>query len=1339
MPLQGSTLFKQNDSNDISLQKLSPDLRDKALSGEKGMVTVCALLGEGHSIEHLMARSVRSRRIGRLQWETGEIAFANLEKLAGARGVVSVFSMDTYQPVKSRSPLSPAPEIAGIPLKRVSLSPGPSVETVQVKNIHNVEKAWQKGYTGSGVTVAVVDTGVDFGHPDLQGTQSRITSGDYAGWPFSYETLSGFNYALSGLTIGPDNYWNVYLGTYYSQTLPIDHIHRKDGFCTGTLTVAAYGAPDPISLEFRWPDRSKSGNYRYSVHPDYYILYAGYLMKLGYASSFAPPFLLVTDETTAGIYDTVYVDMDFDGDFSDEKPMRKGDELAGADLFDEYGDPGTDGTWDLSAGMLTWISDGIHTPPGVNAVYPDQAPIPKQGEMICFVCDAATHGTGVAGDVSAQGVITDPAGQGAANPLFAGSGDTGGVGGSVLRGMAPDASIAAFQNGFRLPYDSFTLAALGFDGKEGTGDEAQIVNNSWGDSSVIADGWDATSRFVFELNRDAAPNLAVLFATGNGGSGYGTVTSPNGGSIIGVGACTSFGNLLDFGLVCPCQFNWGDVIFWSNRGPGAAGDIAPDIVAVGASGSAPYPLNRWLLLKSGSYFVNGESAYRSFGGTSMACPVSAGILALATQAFHETNGRFPDWREAKSLLSNGARDLSYEVLVQGSGKLDADRSTDAASGKTWSVTPVQWVAGDYRGEKHEAFPAILKPGQNAGIDFNIANPTTETINIHASDFTLQRIHETSFDLTITTGPVSLYYLPSYVMDITSEIEKYDPDLLRVQVVFPFSDFNPNGDLTVDNAWQVMLLDWTDWNGDGNLWEDLNGNGIMDATEIDFKEPEGALEYNRFSYSDPVSDYLETSVGRDSLSRRHDGVFLGFQRILGNRAGNCRVRLSFYRHTDWDWIALSPETASIPPGGNQQIFASIQVPAGARFGVFQGKIMIGDGTSSRTIPVLAHVAAGSTNFRFGSASLEEPIGPLPYDNGHLLGGFDWNWRYESGDWRFFYFDVPDGSSRPGRKIVVDTTWKHIQTDVDTWIFGPEADEYSSVDPAFFGPFSMTLLGGSRDMYQGHGKFKFHTLTGGPRELISSELRDGLNLVALHNVLYAGLEHGEPFTGKVYSLETDPWPVSVTGSSGSWEQDFQSGEEITGGISVRAFGWYKPRVLKNQPIFQDDPGDPCTGSWFRSLELSRCKLLEIATSGTADMDIDLFLFIDDGDRIWECPGGGDIEAAKSTTPDAMESIRINNPPDGLYWVLVHGWKVPGTGGRPFDISIDAVQGDDLVVEGLPSGAIPGGAPVSFTVKWEGGPMGKSEARLFIDTPEFPGILEVPVHLENPIPPLNELVLY
>ncbi len=66
--------------------------------------------------------------------------------------------------------------------------------------------------------------------------------------------------------------------------------------------------------------------------------------------------MLVVDEAVAGVYDTVYVDLDTDYDFTDEKPVTK-------DSPEIYRDMDGDGYADISGGLLVWISDGANTPP----------------------------------------------------------------------------------------------------------------------------------------------------------------------------------------------------------------------------------------------------------------------------------------------------------------------------------------------------------------------------------------------------------------------------------------------------------------------------------------------------------------------------------------------------------------------------------------------------------------------------------------------------------------------------------------------------------------------------------------------------------------------------------------------------------------------------------------------------------------------------------------------------------------------------------------------------------------------------------------------------------------
>jgi len=179
-----------------------------------------------------------------------------------------------------------------------------------------VEDAWDMGYTGEGVKVAVMDSGVDFATPDLIGTQARVTnaSSPYYGWPLVIDIDSLAHYIQ-----GSENFL---VQSQYADTT--------------STNVSGYQVTGT----------SKSGIYHIGAHPDSHL-----------AQFYGQPIkVLLVDERTPNTYDTVYVDLNNNHDFRDDKPCRKGDEIS-------YWDRENDGYPDESGGMIYFIADGkTHLP-----------------------------------------------------------------------------------------------------------------------------------------------------------------------------------------------------------------------------------------------------------------------------------------------------------------------------------------------------------------------------------------------------------------------------------------------------------------------------------------------------------------------------------------------------------------------------------------------------------------------------------------------------------------------------------------------------------------------------------------------------------------------------------------------------------------------------------------------------------------------------------------------------------------------------------------------------------------------------------------------------------------
>src|SRR5438445_6599915 len=300
---------------------------------------------------------------------------------------------------------------------------------------------------------------------------------------------------------------------------------------------------------------SASGIFHLGLHPDF-------TLGSDYGEFVA---VLVSDSTTPGVYDTVHVDLDDNHAFGNDKAAT----VASPEI---WADTNGDGLADLSGGLIYFIGDGTHPIPYsdvMGARYGPPVPIPGSGDLAALqIGDVLAPGGGDHGTLCASSIV-------AQNKT-----------GAVL-GFAPQAKLISVGNiyagGFF--YDMFTFVGEGYDGTPGTGDEAQVASASFGFSGTFEDGWDFTARWV-EFNSLLHADTVFAVSSGNGGHGFGTVTSPSSSSgVISVGASTSYSGTEPYPIGAADaggHSTFGDVPPWSHRGPSTLGTSKPDVVTVGA-------------------------------------------------------------------------------------------------------------------------------------------------------------------------------------------------------------------------------------------------------------------------------------------------------------------------------------------------------------------------------------------------------------------------------------------------------------------------------------------------------------------------------------------------------------------------------------------------------------------------------------------------------------------------------------------------------------------------------------------------------------------------------------
>jgi hypothetical protein len=605
------------------------------------------------------------------------------------------------------------------------------------------------------------------------------------------------------------------------------------------------------------------------------------------------------------------------------------------------------------------------------------------------------------------------------------------------------------------------------------------------------------------------------------------------------------------------------------------------------------------------------------------------------------------------------------------------------------------------------FANLLHPSQRATASFTVHNSHDTAIEVALSPHRLVKFGSTALDWDTSQLDEEDEYdfdLPNYLLEITDLVPE-GTDLLVVRLIQPLAEIDPDSDYDAESQWRFMPYDWSD-DGDGEFWSDLDGNGTVNAGELD---PDDA--YIRFTYDKNVGTSQELRVQRP-LERMHDGIWLGLQHSQTDQAvpeSHFQVRLEFYRHEIWDWIDV-PAVVQIGAGGSADFEASMTVPADARFGVHQGALWLDGGDAHSTLPVSVVVAArlGTEALVFGGSN-----STTPYENGTVGGFFSWTARAYDGDWRFFFFDVPAQQANDSN-LVVHTSWQDPPlTDLDTIVLGPvRGGRYSTEDPDRYGPYRLDDIGHSPNWRYGGGTWGYNTSSGGSDDWVSVPLSEGLHAVLLHNVLYQGAQDTfeVPVTVTVGSFDVPPGPIRINGvdPTGRFTFEVETGFAIAE-FEAQAYGLVCEPRTETGVVIEDDESEI-------SIPIEDCGRLNVMLSGESGDDLDLWLYHPDGHPTLTSDSG-----------DAEEAVSMRMPVDGTWVAHVLAEEIAGLT-SVFELTIDAIQGTDLEVTGVPAGSIPAGATLPIEVSYTVPPGSDCDVLrgLLVLGPRGGQVVEVPIEV-------------
>ena len=974
-----------------------------------------------------------------------------------------------------------------------------------VHNLYNV--------TGKDVTIAIIDTGVDFSNPDLQHSLARdennipimldpdgqgivLTNATFTANIDSYGTIKNFTksakhnstsdvYVKSrngGVFLNIEQNGNETSLLVYNSMFPM---FGSTPLLNGTLSNDMKIGNDKHDYI-----KSKSGIYRLGV------------MYQGSPSQPQVVPVLVTDSKESGVYDTIIPDLstswqdftkndekekpEFDFDFTDDTHhvIGDGNEFLVFDYNDDNENDYSLGTLGAQVldiyGVINNKSEIDDTFGAINGTL--LPPIDHNGEFFGVMTDVQGHGTASAATIISKGI-----------QQYDIYNDTKKFN---IRGIAPDAKIIPVK---ALWFGDILYAWLwsaGFDNEDvnwnfSGNTRAEIISNSWGVSTFpnfeYAPGFDVLSLLMTTLSLPGTfdeeyPGVLMISSAGNSGHGYGTIGLPNASPTgISVGATTNnifvgYGPFKEQPRFGNTTTHSDHLVDFSSRGPTLIGDPKPDLMSIGAYSFTPSSVTK----PSKEYE---QDPFGMFGGTSMSAPIVSGTAALVMQSMKD-NSQSITPSAVKTVLMSTAKDMENDVFTQGAGIVDALDAVRLVNGEggvfkvhnTASANNLNAILEEplnnlnYTSfgmnypsislenlEQTSWFAGRLNPGEISSTKFIIENPTNKTMNIQVIPEKLSLIEKFTFD-----GQTETHLQDSF----HNKSKTFRPNYIPLGNLTNSENLENNSIQGIPEDSSLLVL-----NANFSFEHFMNQTNPIYADDLkisslylyDWKDKDGNLEIssnelslvNRGGSWGTVQELRVSKPAEQFENEAIVGIYPVPERYsfwggsIKQNSTSFDYTLSANYFKKQNWDDISLDKQIISIEPKQ----TIEI----------------DATISTKNEQKTGIYDGFIKFEGEHHSVNVPVSyiivetvqkeipftfigknnDINFGNEYVKGAFDMTNRYMAGDWRQYYLDIQDESINSASMIL---SWKNENTNFSAFVLDPQGKIISTNMPTgVFGHF------------------------------------------------------------------------------------------------------------------------------------------------------------------------------------------------------------------------------------------------------------------------------------------------